>query len=390
MTAASVTSLLGPEAIERLHQPIENARALGSAAYASEAYFRLEQEKLFGRQWTGVAFGHQIPNPGDALPVTVAGGIPAIVLRDRDGEVRAFHNVCRHRGAVILTEPCQGRPTLRCPYHGWAYALDGALKATPLWDGKRVADPGSLDRSSRGLVPIRCAVWADVVFVDLSGEAPPIETVTAPFARLWAPYEMERFRLAHYETGEIPANWKLAMEAAVENYHEEFVHQELPARVDANGAKTFTEVTDGDMFGFTWAGDLSLRSTTPLVPLRSNRPEDERADSLCFLFPNTQLSLFGSLAVRTIWAPRAVDKTQWLTSWYLVDDAATDDAHADDRAEMVRYWRQLRGEDGKVLDLMQRGRRSPVADDIKLSPFWEGLILHFHQKLVDTMMAVSA
>ena len=180
MTGATVASLLGAEAIEQLNRPIENARGLGAAAYASEVFFRLEQETLFGRQWTGVAFGHQIPNPGDALPVTVAGGIPAIVLRDRDGDVRAFHNVCRHRGAVILTEPCKGRPTIRCPYHGWAYALDGVLKATPLWDGKRVADPGSIDRANRGLVPIRCAVWADVVFVDLSGEAPPIETAAAP------------------------------------------------------------------------------------------------------------------------------------------------------------------------------------------------------------------
>ena len=387
MEGASVTSLLGAEAIERLNRPIESASALGSAAYVSPEYFRLEQEKLFGRNWTGVAFAHQVPNPGDAIPVSVAGGVPAIVARGRDNEVRVFHNVCRHRGALVLSEPACGRPVLRCPYHGWAYNLDGTLKATPLWDGRKVADPRGSDRADRGLVPIRSTVWADIVFVDLSGKAPALETVAAPFARLWAPYEMERFRLAHYEAGDIAANWKLAVEAAMENYHEEFVHQGLPARVDANGNKTFTEVTDADMFGFTWRGDSSLRSTTPLVPLRSNRPEDQRTDSLCFLFPNTQMSLFGSLAVRTIWAPRAHDRSQWLTSWYLVDDAASDDEHAADRAEMVRYWRQLRAEDGRVLALMQQGRRSPVADDIKLSPFWEGLILHFHQQLVARMAA---
>lgn len=388
MGKASLEALLGAGAIERLRRPIETAHALGAAAYISDAFFRLEQERLFARQWIGVAFAHEIPGSGDAIPVTAA-GVPTIVLRDRDGEVRAFHNVCRHRGSLILTEAVKGSPTLRCPYHGWAYGLDGALKATPLWDGKRVADPTSLDRSQRGLKPIRCATWADVVFVDLSGSAPALDAVVAPLATLWAPYEMDRFRLARCQSGEVPANWKLAVEAAVENYHEPFVHRELPARVDEKGAKTFIDVAEGAMFGFIWSGDSSLRSSTPLVPLRSNEPERSRTDNLCFLFPNTQLSLFGSVAMRTIWVPLAVDQTQWRSSWYLVDRAATDDEDAEAREEMARYWDELREEDRLVLARMQQGRRSPAADDLKLSPFWDGLILHFQRKVVDALLAAE-
>lgn len=386
MSDASLTALLGPDAARRVQEPIATARPLPSAAYTSETYHRLEMSRVLGRSWTGVAFAHQVPNPGDAIPV-VAAGLPAIVLRDRDGQVRVFHNVCRHRGSVILSEPVKAQPTLRCPYHGWAYGLDGALRATPWWDGKKVADAQSLDRASRGLVSIRSGVFLDVVFVNVSGDAPPLETVVAPLAALSAPYDMDRFRLAHYQAGDVPANWKLTVEAAVENYHEEFVHQQLPPRVDPKtGARTFDDVFDGEVFGFRWAGESALRSDTPLVPLRSNA-DGSRTDSLCFLFPNTQISLFGSLALRTLWVPTGVASTCWHSSWYLVDDAATDDAHQAARAEMIRYWLQLRGEDRAVLTLMQQGRRSPVADDLKLSPFWEGAILHFHRKIVDAMTA---
>ncbi|HXP73139.1 MAG TPA: aromatic ring-hydroxylating dioxygenase subunit alpha [Stellaceae bacterium] len=387
MSEASWKTLLGPDVAERVRGPIETARPLPSTAYTSEAYHRLEMERVLGRSWTGVAFAHQVPNPGDAIPVTAA-GLPAIVLRDRAGEIRVFHNVCRHRGSVILSEPVSGQPTLRCPYHGWAYGLDGRLRGTPWWDGRKVADPQSIDRADRGLVPIRSGVWMDVVFVNVSGDAPPLESAVAPLAALSAPYDMGRFRLAHYQAGDVPANWKLTVEAAIENYHEEFVHQQLPARVDpTTGARTFSDVFEGEVFGFTWAGESALRSDTPLVPLRSNAGAAARTDSLCFVFPNTQISLFGSLALRTLWVPMGVDTTRWHSSWYLVDRSATDDEHRAARAEMIRYWLQLRGEDCKVLTLMQQGRRSPVADDLRLSPFWEGAILHFHRKIVDAMTA---
>jgi hypothetical protein len=84
-----------------------------------------------------------------------------------------------------------------------------------------------------------------------------------------------------------------------------------------------------------------------------------------------------------------VETTRWHSSWYLVDDSATDDEHRGARDEMIRYWLQLRGEDRAVLSLMQQGRHSPVADDLRLSPFWEGPILHFHRKIVDAMTAAS-
>ena len=353
---------------------VRGATPLRRAAYTDPALFQAEQQKVFAGGWTALLFAHQVPNPGDQTPVEIA-GLPLVAVRDRIGAVRVFHNVCRHRASLVVPAPVHGRPTLRCPYHGWAYGLDGALRATPLWDGQRVPDPAALDRTRRGLHEVRCGVWSDVVWIDLSGTAPSLEDHVAPMTALWRGYDMTTLRLAHYETGQIDANWKLAIEASIENYHEPFVHEKLPARLDA-AQPTFEEVAQGAMFGFVTEADAALRSDTPLVPLRD--PAARRMDNLCYLFPNGQQNLFGGLAVRTIWLPLGVDRCEWRTSWYLVGNSADDAAHRPARDAMVEFWRQLRVEDKRAIEWMQRGRASPVADDLVLSPFWERSIGAFH------------
>jgi choline monooxygenase len=347
---------------------------LRRAAYTDTAVFQAEREKVFAGGWIALLFDHELSEPGDQIPVEAA-GLPLVAVRDRGGEVRVFHNVCRHRASLVVPAPVRGQPTMRCPYHGWAYGLDGALRATPLWDGQRVTSPAILDRTQRGLREVRCGVWSDVVWIDLSGTARPLEDHVAPLTALWQGYDMTTLRLAHYETGQVEANWKLAIEASIENYHEPFVHEKLPARLDAT-QPTFEEVARGEMFGFVTEADAALRSDTPLVPLRD--PAAKRCDNLCYLFPNGQQTLFGGLAVRTIWAPLGIDRCEWRTSWYLVGDAADDDTHRPARDAMVEFWRQLRVEDKRAIEWMQRGRVSPVADDLLLSPFWERSIGSFH------------
>jgi choline monooxygenase len=354
---------------------------LRRAAYADSGVFEAERARVFAGGWTALLFAHQLPDAGDQVPVEAA-GLPLVAVRDRTGGVRVFHNVCRHRASLVVPEAVKAQPTLRCPYHGWAYGLDGALRATPLWDGQRVPAADAVDRGRLGLREVRCGVWSDVVWIDLSGAAPPLEDHVAPLTALWAGYDMGVLRLAHYETGQIEANWKLAIEASIENYHEPFVHEKLPARLDA-AEPTFTEVADGAMFGFVTEADAALRSDTPLVPLHDAGAK--RSDNLCYLFPNGQQTLFGGLAVRTIWVPLGVGRCEWRTSWYLVGAAADDAAHLPARETMVAFWRQLRAEDKRAIEWMQRGRASPVADDLMFSPFWERAIGTFHGLWRDRM-----
>ncbi len=208
---------------------------LRRAAYTDAALFQSEQKMVFAGGWTALLFDHQLPDIGDQVPVEAA-GLPLVAVRDRNGNIRVFHNVCRHRASLVVPAPVKGQPTLRCPYHGWAYGLDGGLRATPLWDGRRVPNPAALDRAQLGLREVRCGVWSDVVWIDLSGTAPALDDHVAPLTRLWHNYDMTTLRLAHYETGQIAANWKLAIEASIENYHEPFVHEKLPARLELGAA----------------------------------------------------------------------------------------------------------------------------------------------------------
>ena len=179
MSRLSVEDVLGKEAIKNLRMPIETARGLPAAAYTGEAFFELERTRLFPRTWISVAFAHEVPKPGDAVPITAA-GVPLILLRDAAGRVRVFHNVCPHRASTVLREPVSGQKRLQCPYHCWTFELDGRLVATPYWDGTKDARDAGLDREARGLVPVSTGVWHGTVFVNLDGKAPPFEEYMRP------------------------------------------------------------------------------------------------------------------------------------------------------------------------------------------------------------------
>ena len=179
----SLQSILGAEALAAFEAPGPVARGLPAAAYTSEAVFQLENERIFADSWVFAGLAHELARPGDVVPVTVAGR-PVLLVRDADLEVRAFHNVCRHRCLKLVDEPCNVGPAIQCPYHSWTYRLDGALHLAPYFGGRDPrAVPAGFDRAEHGLVPVRVATWHDWVFVNLNGTAPPIEDFVAPLQR---------------------------------------------------------------------------------------------------------------------------------------------------------------------------------------------------------------
>jgi phenylpropionate dioxygenase-like ring-hydroxylating dioxygenase large terminal subunit len=141
------------------------------------------------------------------------------MLRDRDGAVRVFQNVCRHRGMILVDAPCRIEGAIRCPYHSWCYATDGRLVATPHVGGPgRNADP-AIDRDALGLIEVRTHVWRDVVFVDLGGMAPPFEEVHAGAVARWADIDRPLHHDGRGFALEVACNWKLAVENYCESYH---------------------------------------------------------------------------------------------------------------------------------------------------------------------------
>ncbi len=129
----SLQDVLGTEALAAFDNPGPIATGLPSTAYTSEEFFALEKAKLFHDSWVFVGFAHELDKPGDAIPVSVAGR-PLLLVRNDACEIKAFHNVCRHRCLKLVDEPCNVGRVLRCPYHSWTYSLDGELKLTQALD----------------------------------------------------------------------------------------------------------------------------------------------------------------------------------------------------------------------------------------------------------------
>ena len=179
----SLQSILGADALAAFETTGPVAPGLPGAAYTSEAFFALENERIFSRSWVFVGFVHELARAGDVLPITVAGQ-PVLLVRDADEEVRAFHNVCRHRCLKLVGAPGNVGRAIRCPYHSWTYGLDGTLHIAPYFGGRSPrATPEGFDRGRHGLAPVRAATWHDWVFVNLNGAAPPLEDFIAPLRR---------------------------------------------------------------------------------------------------------------------------------------------------------------------------------------------------------------
>ncbi len=220
----SVGEVSGPgealsAALAATRKPFVEARTLPAEAYTSGTVFRLEQEAIFGRSWLCVGREADIPAAGDYFLQEMAGD-SVIVARGGDGAVRAFYNVCRHRGSRILESPKgSGLKRLLCPYHAWSYELDGRVQNAPqMGEGFR--------KEQFGLVPVRLGLFHGFIFLNLDDSAPPLERHLADLP------DFSRFRMAELRCGkrieyEVAANWKLICENYSECYHCAGVHPQL-------------------------------------------------------------------------------------------------------------------------------------------------------------------
>jgi phenylpropionate dioxygenase-like ring-hydroxylating dioxygenase large terminal subunit len=190
--------------------------------YSHPALARLEIERILKPSWQIVCHVNSIPRAGDYETFEL-GSESVFVLRDRDGSIRAFHNVCRHRGARLLDGAGQCAGPITCPYHGWSYRHDGSLLGVPMRETF-----ASLDRATHGLNPVRIDVALGFVFVCLAGDPPPVAKTWGRLAEELAPYRLEDMvPLAPITTDVWNVDWKLAMDNYLESYHVPIGHPGL-------------------------------------------------------------------------------------------------------------------------------------------------------------------
>ncbi|MEG3145135.1 aromatic ring-hydroxylating dioxygenase subunit alpha [Sphingomonas sp. RT2P30] len=205
--------------------------SLPQGLYTSADAFEFDLKAIFGTSWLLAGFETELRAPGDYLSFMV-GSWPVIVLHGRDGELRAFHNSCRHRGS-ILCKPGQGNAArLICPYHRWTYGLDGRLLAA----GRM---PEDFQKSEHGLKPLHLERVAGAIFVCMAETPPDISTLRRDLTPLLAPHDLRHAKVAFQSTLVEYANWKLVMENGRECYHCATGHPELSRTFPVNAAEYF-------------------------------------------------------------------------------------------------------------------------------------------------------
>ncbi len=358
-----------------VRQPLDRAQGLPNAHYVDEKVFAEEKEALLFSAWSGLAVGADVPEPGDAKPVTFL-DVPLLLLRDRAGAVRVFQNICRHRGMILVEKARKIEGAIRCPYHSWCYSTEGKLVSTP-----HVGGPGQnlhpgIDRQTLGLIEVRSHIWRDVVFVNLSGDAPPFEEVHKDLLDRWAEFDQPIFHGGEDSRFELSlkTNWKLAVENYCESYHlpwvhpglnsysrlEDHYHIEAPGRFSGQGTLVYRQLTGDAGETFPDFGGLSDKW-------------DEGAEYVS-LFPNVLLAAQRDHCYAILLEPRGVDETVEHVHIYYANPKTDDKL----RQENTALWKGVFIEDIGVVEGMQRGRHAPAFDGGRFSPAMDGPTHIFH------------
>jgi len=200
MTLRSSFSDLAPELLRE--QTLPRAETIPSAWFVDRRFVALDREAVFARSWQYVGHEGRVSGPGSWLVSEVAGE-PVVVTRGEDGALRAFYNVCRHRGGPLALGDGCGR-VLKCQYHGWTYRMDGRLRGVPHWSLVEL-----FDRDEYGLVPLRVEAWEGLMFVNLDPAAAPLSETFAGIAERIAPIRLGDLAFRERVENDVQANWKV-------------------------------------------------------------------------------------------------------------------------------------------------------------------------------------
>lgn len=381
--------------------PVDLASSLIPDAYVSEQFRELELERVFARSWVPVCVTAEVAEPGSFVVATVAGR-SLIVCRDRDGALHAHHNVCRHRGTQLVAEE-RGRVErfFQCPYHAWAYGLDGACLGTPLFtpeagipDDQRGAFDTSgvtaFDKADYGLHPARVAAWGCLVFVCLDPEAPSLESELGDLPARLEGYRLDEQRLLRRVDYEIAANWKLVGENFMEYYHLPWVH---PGLVKVSPLKDHHRWQgDGMYVGFCTspiAANTDDGGWQGLPALHSLDDDDATSARFAWLFPNLALNALPNHTFVMLTRPTATGRTEEATYLLAHPDsiAASADAEADVDA-LLAFWDEVNREDIGIVERVQLGLGDPAFTGGRLCYRFEESVHRFQNMIVDRMLGI--
>jgi Rieske 2Fe-2S family protein len=341
-----------------LRREYRGASLLPARAYHDPGIFEWERDNVIRRDWVLVAREEDVPEPTSFTLVDLDGE-NLIVVRGRDGVIRAFHNVCRHRGTAVEERACGKAVRFQCPYHAWIYDLEGHLIRA-----KHTDDLDDFSFDGFGLVPVHVATWQGFIFLNLSeGDVPPLAHQLGDLTEHFARFDFRALRVARRVEYDVAANWKFIAENYSECYHCPGVHPQLNkltpydlgGEFDSDGGWQggWMELVDG---AETMALDGGHGSRHGRPAMCGVTAQDEARIYYYVLWPMTFLSIHPDYLLVHHLRPESPGRTRVICEWLF--EASTIAMDGFDPSEPVAFWDQTNREDWHVCELQQAGSRS--------------------------------
>ena len=388
-----LSKIIDIEKINNVDKPIEVANGLPNECYTNQDYLAHEKEKIFYNKWTAIGVGSSIPKIGDAKPYNLL-GIPLILIRDKNMDVRVFHNVCSHRGFKLLDKACKLKNVIRCPYHSWAYDFNGKLVATPHIGGLNNHQSTNFNKTKSNLKEVKTKLWMDIVFVNINSNELDFDQYIKPLEERWSKFinkDDQSLIVKSDDYGyfslEVKTNWKFAIENYCESYHLPTIHPELnkisnindhyhiqglPNRFAGQGSKKYDQIVKGNKIFDTFPNwEKSMLKNSEYIAL----------------FPNVMIGLHVDHFYVFWLEPLAMNKTkEHMQMYYVGEESANGEQLKEMRKQNLKFWKDVMLEDINAVEGMQEGRNSPAYNGGNFSPIMDQPTHQFHKWVAQNLI----
>ncbi len=388
-----LSKILDIEKINNVDKPIEVANGLPNECYTNQDYLAHEKEKIFYNKWTAIGVGSSIPKIGDAKPYNLL-GIPLILIRDKNMDVRVFHNVCSHRGFKLLDKACTLKNVIRCPYHSWAYDFNGQLVVTPHIGGLNNHQSTNFNKTKSNLKEVKTKLWMDIVFVNINSNELDFDQYIKPLEKRWSKFinkDDQKLIVKSDDFGyfslEVKTNWKFAIENYCESYHLPTIHPELnkisnindhyhiqglPNRFAGQGSKKYDQIVKGNKIFDTFPNwEKSMLKNSEYIAL----------------FPNVMIGLHVDHFYVFWLEPLGMNKTkEHMQMYYVGEESANGEQLKEMRKQNLKFWKDVMLEDINSVEGMQEGRNSPVYNGGNFSPIMDQPTHQFHKWVAQNLI----
>ena len=390
---SEIYNIIDKKKLDVVNNSIEKAHGLPNECYTSKDYTLIERKKLFENKWIVAGVASSIPEIGDVKPIDIL-GMPILILRNKQKEIKVFHNVCSHRGVKLVSKSGKINSLIRCPYHSWSYNLDGELMATPHIGGMNKHSAEGFDKSKSNLKEIRSYIWLDLIMININQNEMSFEEYIKPLSDRWEKFWPIKDReLIHHSNDfgyfklNAKCNWKFAIENYCESYHLPWVHpglnsyskiedhyhiQGLPNRFAGQGTVVYNPQFKG-------------KEKLPSFP---NWPKDkENIAEYVALFPNVMLGIHKDHYYAYWIEPINHEFTlEHMELYYVGEQAAQANKFKLIRKQNHKQWEDIQKEDVDIIQGMQNGRNSPSYNGGNFSPVMDNPTHHFHKWVAQNLI----